>query len=89
MSQKPKVLVVDVEDHTEEDILAHFGKCVAFIDEARAAGSGVLVYCTAGRRKLRLLHLHRSPFTVLSPCTHVSTDSTQASLGVHQWSLHT
>ena len=39
--------MLDVEDHHEEDILQHFGRCVAFIDEGRQAGA-VLVYCTAG-----------------------------------------
>ena len=40
-----RVAVPDVES---TDIARHFGKAVGFVGEARAAGGGTLVHCSAG-----------------------------------------
>jgi protein-tyrosine phosphatase len=40
--------VIDVEDHPDEDILCELDGCLAFIDSALSANTGILVYCTAG-----------------------------------------
>ena len=45
----PKTLAITIEDGEFEDILAHFPKACAFIDEAlQQEGAKVLVHCVMG-----------------------------------------
>ncbi|CAM6093498.1 unnamed protein product [Calypogeia fissa] len=46
-----KYLRIEVLDSAEVDLAQHFNACFSFIDEARAAGGGVLVHCFAGRSR--------------------------------------
>jgi len=41
-------LKIDVFDDPEEDLISHFGKCIAFIEKAFSGGGKVLVHCHAG-----------------------------------------
>ena len=43
-----KYLQVDIEDAVSTQIIRHFAKSNAFIDEAISAGNGVYVHCRAG-----------------------------------------
>ena len=44
----PKRMVIPVDDMTDTDLLQHFPACIAFIKQALAADSKVLVHCAMG-----------------------------------------
>lgn len=43
-----RYLQLPIYDHWSQDLLEHFPRAIAFIDEARRNGCGVLVHCLAG-----------------------------------------
>uniref|UniRef100_A0A914W0U6 protein-tyrosine-phosphatase n=1 Tax=Plectus sambesii TaxID=2011161 RepID=A0A914W0U6_9BILA len=43
-----KYLQISIDDHWSQNLASHFPRAIAFIDEARSKGEGVLVHCLAG-----------------------------------------
>jgi dual specificity phosphatase 12 len=43
-----KYLILHIDDAPSEDLMQHFPKCIAFIEEARSSGGKVLIHCAAG-----------------------------------------
>jgi predicted protein tyrosine phosphatase len=43
-----KYLQIGINDHSTQNVAAHFAECCAFIDEARRREAVVLVHCVAG-----------------------------------------
>lgn len=72
-------LRVKVTDSTTEDndLLSHFDRCSAFIDDARRDGGTVLVHCVAGRSRSAavccayLMHQAAAPLSVAQALHHV------------------
>jgi hypothetical protein len=68
-----------VTDSTTEDndLLSHFDRCCAFIDDARRDGGTVLVHCVAGRSRSAavccayLMHQAAAPLSVAQALHHV------------------
>ena len=72
-------LRVEVTDSTTEDndLLSHFDRCSAFIDDARRDGGTVLVHCVAGRSRSAavccayLMHQAATPLSVAQALHHI------------------
>ena len=70
---------MEVTDSTTEDndLLSHFDRCCAFIDDARRDGGTVLVHCVAGRSRSAavccayLMHQAAAPLSVAQALHHV------------------
>lgn len=46
--ESPKCMVIPVDDMADTNLLQHFPMCIAFIKQALAADSKVLVHCAMG-----------------------------------------